>query len=134
MLRLQRNLLAFSVGFFLTVGLMLSAYASTATNPTYGTFSFQGDSCVNLREAALAQHYIKFPSDIAYNVLTCSKPILQPGDSVTVQFASTQPGSVSIAIPYAISTVDAANNEGGYVGFVLLALCWGVGVMAGILR
>jgi hypothetical protein len=134
MKRLLLNIGCFTVAAVATFCFGLKAYASTATNPTYGTITFEGEFCDSLRRAAQSRHYAMFPTSVYYNVFACSKDRFVPGDQVTVQFVNGTAGDPSTAIPFTINTVDGPSNTGGYIGFVGLACCFGVGVIAGKMR
>lgn len=132
MLRLQRNLLAFSVGFFLMAGLMLTAYASTATGPNGLPITFQGDDCRELTRGVVRAQSAADPANpLPYVQIECDRDTVAPGAVVSILWRSKESSG---SFPVTVGTVDQKDNEGGYLGFIGLVCCYGIGLLAGLQR
>lgn len=131
MARSMRNLCGFCVGFFLMAGFMFSAYASTATGP-HGAITFEGDTCQDLVLGVLRAQAAATPSTpLPYETMECDVTNLKKGSSVTMYWRDrTSSGS----FPVVVGDLTAKEGEGSYLGFVLLALTYGVGLVAGLQR
>lgn len=111
----------------------LKAYASTATS-NYGQITFQGDRCDELRKGVQSVYYLANPAAPFAEFFNCSAQRFAAGDAVSVFYRTGLAGDPVQVAAVTVRTADSPTDVGGYMGFVGLACCFGVGVVAGKMR
>jgi hypothetical protein len=131
--RLLVNLAWFTVAMVTTFCVGLKAYASTATTP-YGPITFQGEKCDELRKSIQAAYYLANPGTPYSDFFNCSAQRLPAGAHVNVFYRNGPAGSLVQVAAVDVATIDSPDDVGGYVGFIGLACCFGLGVIGGKMR
>lgn len=142
--RTVNNFCWFLAAFTITlcVGLA-SAYASSATWAGIN-FTFEGDSCQSFLKSMnrVSRVYYANSPDTVFTWVDCSSDPLVAGTQINAFVIGTGNGtqknynnSVSIVSIQKSPDISAPDpNEKGYLAWVGLACCWGIGLIAGLQR